>query len=248
MSKINLLKIAPFALAAGMTISGCGEKSECELPIRHVHKYVKQVEDDITIEKYLDDERLSISGYQWTDDYIETTKDDEKVFKLIEKKKVFEGIENWNYLYNKMLHNHDYLEFYYRYTTIQTYTTTDSKGRARVRTRTVVHRGWHTNPNSSRNTGDVRLCHHRYTGYKIINKKGKFKLEESPAVDDIREIIYEYPYFKEDCEQIVTSDTYEYTKSELPYLTPEDFKVFNQPDLDNTELTINKAKVKTLNN
>ena len=44
-------------------------------------------------------------------DYIEITKDDEKLYKTI--KGLFTGVDNWDYLYNEMSTHHDYLEFYY---------------------------------------------------------------------------------------------------------------------------------------
>lgn len=246
MNKLSLVKIAPYVLMAGLTISGCGEKSECELPSRHVHKYVKQFDNDIKIEKYMDKETLDYFGYHWTDDYIEITKDDEKVYKIIDRKGLFEGKNNWEYLYNKMATHHDYLEFYYEYTTIETYTVTDDDGNVEVKTRIVEHNGWHRNPYDSDNTGKTRLYHHRYYGHRIVNKNGKFKLEESPAVDDIREVIEMYPYFSEDCISLVY-EQYRFSKYELPYLRPEDFDVFKQPDLGNKSLSLENEKIKVLN-
>ena len=58
MNEMLSKKIVPYALVATMAFSACGKKSECEIPTRHVHKYTKQVTDDITIEKYLDNEHL----------------------------------------------------------------------------------------------------------------------------------------------------------------------------------------------
>lgn len=243
MNKLSLIKIAPYVLVTGMIISGCGEKSECELPTRHVHKYIKQISDDIKIEKYMDDERLNIYGYKWTDNYIEITKNDEKIYKIIDGKNLFEGKNNWEYLYNMMASHHDYLEFYYEYTTIETYTVTDSEGNVQVKTRTVEHNGWHTDPYDSDNTGKTRLYHHRYYGYRIVNNNGKFRIETSPAVDDVREIIYDYPYFKEDCVTEVY-EQFKFSKRELPYLSPEDFDVFEGPDLENKDLSIEKTKIK----
>lgn len=235
-------KILPYALVAAMAFSGCGKKSECEIPTRHVHKYVKQVTDDISIEKYLDDEHLNSFGYQWSEDYIEITKDDEKVYKAI--KGLFEGVNNWEYLYNEMATHHDYLEFYYHYTTLETYTTKDSNGNTSVHTRTVHHSGWTKNPNYLHNTGETRLYHHRYYGYRIVYKNGKFKLERSDAVDDIREIIDEYPYFSEDCVTTVYKE-FEYDESMLRYLSPDDYDVFTQPDLENKDLYSENAKIKS---
>ena len=90
MNEMLSKKIVPYALVATMAFSACGKKSECEIPTRHVHKYTKQVTDDITIEKYLDNEHLNSFGYHWNKDYIEIT-----------------GVDNWDYLYNEMSSHHD---------------------------------------------------------------------------------------------------------------------------------------------
>ena len=45
-------------------IFGCGKKSECEIPTRHVHKYTKGFSDGTTITKYLDSEYLNHFGYK----------------------------------------------------------------------------------------------------------------------------------------------------------------------------------------
>lgn len=235
-------KIMPYVLTLSMILSGCGEKSECELPSRHVHKYTKQISDDISIERYMDDERLKVYGYNWNQEYIEINKHDEEIYKIIEKRDLFDGITNWDYLYNEMATHHDYLMFYYHYTTTETYTTTDSEGNTHVKTRTKTHSGWTDNPNRAHNTGKTRLCHHRYYGYRIIYEDGKFKLEKSPLVDDIREIIYDYPYFQEDCIEEVYKE-YDFNRNELDKLSPSDFDVFEGPDLSNK--TIEKVKVKT---
>lgn len=234
-------KLVIYATALSLFLTGCGKKSDCEIPTSHIHLYTKQVTDDITIQKYMDSERLKVSGYNWNENYIEITKNDEELYKVL--RNCFEGANNWDYLYNQMATHHDYLEFYYYYTTVETYTTTDSNGNTETHTRTVVHSGWHKNPYDSDNTGRTRLCHHRYYGYRIVNKNGKFKLEESPAVDDIREIIDEYPYFQEDCVTIVREE-FKFHRSELPHLSPEDFDVFTGPDLDHKELDTGKVKTK----
>ena len=242
MEKYISKKIIPYALTLSMLLSGCGEKSTCELPSRHIHKYIKQISDDISIERYISNEHLKVSGYNWTEEYIEINKHDEKIYKLIEKNGLFDGITNWDYLYNEMASHHDYLRFYYHYTTTETYTTTDSNGKTVVRTRTKTHSGWTDNPNRSHNTGKTRLYHHKYYGYRIIYENGKFKLEKSPLVDDIRDIIYEYPYFNEDCIEEVYEE-YTFGKHELEYLSPTDFNVFKGPDLSYD--TIEQGKTKT---
>ena len=235
--------VVPYALILSMILSGCGKKSNCEIPSRHVHRYTKQVTDDIEIEKYLDNEHLTVGGYHWTDDYIEINSYDESLYKFMNKKNLFEGKNNWEYLYYQMANHHDYLMFYYEYWTTETYTTTDSKGNIQIHTRQVYHDGWHTNPYDLDNTGKTRLYHHRYFGYRIIYEDGKFKVEKSDAVDDIRDIIDEYPYFTEKCVTEVYQQ-FKFKRSELPYLKPTDFSVFTGPDLSNTSLENGKVRTR----
>ena len=233
MKKFKLQKLVPYMLISSMLLTGCGEKSTCNLPTRHVHRYTKEITSDITISKYQDDEHVNSHGYTWQEEYLEITKIDEDLYKLLDRYNAFNGLDNWDYLYYEMSHNHDYLKFYYEYDTVETYTTTDEEGHTETHTRTVHHDGWHTNPNDSDNTGKTRLYHHKYYGYRVIYNNGKFEIERSPYVDDIREILNDYPYV---CEN-GTYEVYEqfkFSRSELPYLSPDDFTCFNHPDLTNT--------------
>ena len=79
-------------------LTGCGEKSECELPTRHVHKYIKNFSNGSAITKYLDSEDLDNFGYKWTDNYILVNKVDEKFYHEVAN--MFLGRDNWDYLYN----------------------------------------------------------------------------------------------------------------------------------------------------
>lgn len=236
-------RVIPYALILSMILTGCGKKSDCEIPSRHVHRYTKQVTEDIEIEKYLDNEHLNVHGYDWNEEYIEITQEDEQLYKVLNSHDLFEGANNWDYLYNVMASHHDYLMFYYEYWTTETYTTTDSDGNVEIHTRQVYHDGWHKNPYDSDNTGKTRLYHHRYYGYRIVFENGKYKVEKSQAVDDIRSIINDYPYFTEKC----TTEVYEqfrFSRYELPSLSPEDFDVFTGPDLTNKNLETSMTRVK----
>ena len=243
MNKDISKRVTSLALLLSLLVSGCGKKSNCEIPSRHIHKYTKEISDDITIEKYLDNEHLKVYGYDWNPDYIEITKDDEALYKVLNSKNLFEGVNNWKYLYNVMSNHHDYLMFYYEYDTVETYTTTDDEGNVTVHTRTVHHDGWHSNPYDSDNTGKTRLYHHRYYGYRVLYENGSFKLEKSPDADDIRDIIYDYPYFSEDCVTKVY-EQFKFSRFELPNLSPDDFDTFNQPDLRKENLYDSKIKIR----
>lgn len=225
-------------ILGSLLLTGCGEKSECDLPTRHVHKYVKYLNDGTSITKYLDSESLYDFGYNWTSDYVLINKIDEKFYDTTED--LFLGRDNWDYLYNVMAAQKDYLEFFYEYDTVETYTETDIEGNTETKTRIVHHEGWHTNPYDSDNTGKVRLYHHRFVGYKVVYRKNRFELVASRPVDDIRQIMEEYPYFGENCVTTVY-EQFKFSRWELPDLSPDDFDTFNHPDLENKTMTLNSG-------
>ena len=233
MRKFKLQRVVPYLLISSMLLTGCGKKSECDLPTRHVHLYTKDINNDITISRYLDSEYEEMGSYTWNEDYFEITKTDEQLYNLLNSKDLFNAYDNWDYLYYEMSHNHDYLEFYYSYYTTETYTETDDEGNEVTYTEEVHHTGWTEDPTYWHNTGDTRLNHHRYFGYRVIYKNGKFELERSRLVDDVREIMDDYPYVYEKGYTEVSEDFY-FPEYQLPHLSPDDFNVFDHPDLSNT--------------
>lgn len=232
----NTLKLMPIALLASILFSGCGEKSECDIPTRHVHLYTKEISDEIIIQKYMEDETLNNWGYKWHENYIEVNSIDANVYHLLEGKGLFLGEDNWEYLYDKMANTYDYLSFYYEYETVIEHEVTDSDGNKRIEKEKIKHTGWTQDPNYMHNTGETRLYHHRFFGYQIICENGRFRLVKSPLVDDIREAIFTYPYFSENCTQEVFTTHY-FSPYELPRLSVEQFTDFKGPDLTNPNLT-----------
>ena len=232
--------LLPAAIISSLALAGCGEKKECEIPTSHVHKYTKNITNDITITKYLKEEYASYWDYDWNPDYLEITKDDEKFFNS--SRNLFQATDNWNYLYYLMKSKSDFLEYYYRYTTTETYTVTDSEGHTHLKSRTVIHSGWTDDPRYSHNTGEVRLGHYRYYSYSMEYKNGNYKRVRSPFVDDIREVLEDYPYCEEDCYDIVY-DYFQFLTSQLPFLVLEQFDSFKHPDLSNTSIHLDSNKV-----
>ncbi len=232
--------LLPAAILSSLVLAGCSEKKDCEIPTSHVHKYTKKITDNITITKYLKEEYASFWNYDWNPEYFEITKDDEKFYSF--SRNLFKASDNWDYLYALMKSKRDFLEFYYRYTTTETYTETDSEGNHHVRTRTVTHSGWTDDARHRHNTGEVRLGHHRYYSFYVEYHDGKYYKKRSPLVDDIREVLEEYPYTEENCYDIVY-DYFNYFPSHLPYLQPEQFDSFQQPDLNNSSIYLDSNKV-----
>ena len=66
------------ALTLGLSGTGCGEKTECEIPESHIHLYTKDADKDIKLQTYRLGEYTSWNGYQRQEEYIKITKDDER--------------------------------------------------------------------------------------------------------------------------------------------------------------------------
>jgi len=230
-------------LAIPFILTGC--QSNCNIGERHVHKYIgiirrgyKGSDKDHSIINYLDSEKGNnyreewleeerMSGryypfeilYQKQEEYITITKDDEEFYKV--KGDLFNGKENWDFLYSIMARMKDYLEYYYY----------NSDGES-------TWEDWTTNAKHPDNTGDVRIRHMRFYGYKIEYKDGKYVKIKSPLADDIRDIIDEYPYFDIEC-YIAVYKKFKYNKKELSNIKLEDIDDYKQPDLSNKELNNN---------
>ena len=243
-------KILPYMIISSLILNGCGvEKANCDLPNRHVHLYTKDI-DSVTLSRYLESEALVDDGWYRNDDYINITSNDAKMYKLLDKgdsifhNNLFNGLNNFDYLYNEMAKDEDYLEFYYARDVVVTWTTTDSDGKKISHTRVDHEEGWHSNQFSPDNTGRVRLCHHRYFAFRPYIKNGKLELEESKPVDDIREVLEYYIYVSEDFSTIVTKEHY-LLPVQLLSLSPEDFvDDFDHPDLENHTKYLTKTKTR----
>ena len=243
MKKLKLKKIVPYALVATLVLSGCGKKAECDYPNRHVHKYTKKITKDITLEGYFEDESLTRSGFKWNEEKKEINSKDSKFFQELESKAfghddLILGEDNWDYLYYKMANQHDYLEYYWRYTTTEYYYTTDSDGNRTRHKRNVTKSGWSEDPRHAHNTGDVIVKHHIYFAYSIVFDNGKWKAKRSPYVNDIRTVLKDYPYVAEVFWDETESNTYTFSTYELPYLDVNQITPFRGPDLTNTNIDL----------
>ncbi len=240
MKKYKLQRLVPYVLISGLALSSCAQQSECALPARHIHLYTKPIDQGVIIEKYVDSEDLTRGDYNWQKDTIEITKTDEELFRLLGNNDLFSAYNNWQYLKYEMAHHHDFMEFYYHYTTTRIVTTTDSKGKTHTKLVTDTHSGWTDNPSYMHNTGRLRIGHHRYYAYRVNFTNNGFQLEKSKLVDDIREVMEEYPYVRENGNEVVYKE-YEVRKEQLPYLKLQDIDPFTGPDLSNDSPSLNQS-------
>ena len=220
-------------LCLSFILTGCTKESECNIKDKHLHLYTKK-KYGATIQTYLDSEYLEYNGYNWTDETISLTKnDDDKFYEA--KQDLFYGPDNWEYLYKFMTSKSDRLEFYYYYTEDGVISMVDTDGNITDMPYTDTYSGWTTDPRYRGVTGEVRVVHNRFTGNRFVYKDGEYKRERSYAVDDIRDIIDKYPYFEEDG-SVEIYDKYNFDSAKLPYLKLEDLDSFKGPDFSTKEM------------
>lgn len=243
MSIIDCYKqnIVPYVVSGvigtGLIIGGIvavPKKEQCEITnTYHVHLFSKDI-GNTTINKWL--QREKNTSYTKKDDFLPTTAFDLEAFDKLDDHHLFDGIDNLDYIHYQIKHNRDYLEFYYYYE--ETYYVEGEDGKKVKKTDT--YSGWSTNPYQRGVTGKTRVYHTRYNAYKLVYREGKLELEKSKDVDDVREILTEYPYVGENTNHEVY-DTFYFSEFELPFLDIEEFDPFYTPTVENNPLEIEKA-------
>ena len=136
---------------------------------------------------------------------------------------LFIGKDNLDYLDNLMANNKDKLEYYYRYTDRIMVTPFGSDKPLFPIAKEIIELT--DNPNTKGLTGRVKYTHYQYYGYKIIDNN----VIKSPLVDDIKDIIDEYPYFCKDCFEIITKE-YNFDKDKVSSIKIEDIKKLEEKE------------------
>lgn len=212
--KIELLRRMKATLLAGtmsmslVGLSGCAKNVPCDIPGRHAHYYVS--DDDLG--RYIISEKEYISKLNRTDDYILIDKNDADMFKYINKKGLYKIDDNREAIADITKNQHDFMEYRYRYHYIMLVPQYHKVGK--VTTVTYLHipmtgYSWTTDENRSGLTGETRICHYVYYGYKIVKDGSKTKLVRSELVDDISQLPAEYNYIKDSFYTIVDLNNYE---------------------------------------
>ena len=225
--------VLSYALSAGLIIGGIlgvPHKKQCNLSSTyHVHLYTREI-GNVTIKKWLQNEN-DILYYKKNDNLLPVTSFDLKLYDKLNNYSLFDGRDNIDYINYQITQNRDYMEFYYRYT--DHYYTTDSKGHTRMHT--ITRSGWSDSPDHRGVTGQVRVYHTKYYAYNVVYNNDDFELQKSDYVDDIREIINDYPYMNENTNIEVYED-FNFPENELNNLNLDDFNPFYTPTVENNPL------------
>lgn len=205
MKNLKVKKVfVPFALAGTLVVTsltGCGKKMDCDIEDEHMHKYVSEE----GFETYKEGEYEENSGMMWTEETVTPNKQLETIsdFDLI---RIDENIDALEVATKNDL---PYIEYEYVYT----YLTPIRVGKITTMVSHTAH-DFTTDKEDDRLTGYIRDVNYKYQGYKIgEDKKGESVIIESDLVDDLTDIMDEYPYFKlSDYKQKVYSEKREMEK------------------------------------
>lgn len=254
MNKKTKKKLLLGALAltlAGAT--GCGKKADCDIEEAHVHLYTN--EEGYT--RYINKEYIKYDGYTRSDDYIEIG-GKEDLYKFLDKNNLLRIEDNLDIILDKQKENTDYIEYRYSYTyynPISHYTYIGDTFILYYTYIPIPSYSWTSNKSHINLTGEQRLCHYVYTAYKIgKDDKGNYVLIPSEQVDDITEIMDEYPYIKEKYYKTVDSNGYDLDYEDGPEeeLTPEEIKEreenidSSQNNEENKKYSLNQNLIKRL--
>lgn len=179
-----------------LTFSGCATNVPCDVQGNHAHYYVNEE----CIGRYVVSEKSSLSGLDRLDNYIYVN-EDESLLEFLNKKDLFKIDDNKRAIDNITNNQTDYKEYRYSYYYLMPVPITRTNGKNTYITYnyipTLAH-SWTTDPNRGNLTGEERVCHHVYYGYKVIKKDtGGYELEKSEPVDSIEELPEGYDYIKE---------------------------------------------------
>ena len=208
--KLKNVLIAGLIIANILTFSGCTKNVTCDISGEHAHYYV----NDEYLGRYIVSEKSSVSGLNRTDNYIRINKEEADLLEFINKKGLFRIDENQYAIKNIVSNHQDHTEYRYKYFNIVPIPIVHSTGKITYITYNYIpmpHYSW-TTDTSKNLTGEERICHYVYYGYKVIkNEKGSYEIIKSNPVDDLFELPEGYIYIKKDFYDVVNL----YDKNEI---------------------------------
>ena len=194
----QIITIAGLTIVSLFLFSGCAKNVECNIEEPHAHNYVS----DTSFDRYVVSEREYIGEWFRTDDFVVIDEEAEKLIDFENKRDLFKIEENQQTIDNIISMQEDYMEYRYSYVYLVRYPITTKVGNVRITTYHYArHTGYHwtSDPNHENLTGETRMVHHVYYGYKIEkNERGKYILVKSEPVDNLNDLPEGYDYIKED--------------------------------------------------
>ncbi len=207
-------KILKRVLATGLiianliTFAGGAKTMPCDIEDDHAHLYVNP---NNQIERYIESEKSYVDGMDRTEEYIFINEEQSELLEFMNKKDLFRIDENSQAIQNIENQNQDYKEYRYRYIYMQPVPIVHSNGKSTFVTYNYIpipKYSWTTD--TTRNlTGEERVCHYMYYGYKVYqDAHGKYQMEQSKLYNSVSEIPSEYEYIGKKFTTVVNAEDY----------------------------------------
>lgn len=247
--KLFSLKGAALVLITATAITSttaCAKEVDCSITDAHAHLY----QNKAGYIRYIDEEYTSYKGFERQDEYVLIEEGEKDIYKVMKKHGLMRIDDNLEVIKKQQEENKDYFEYRYKYTYMNSIPHFHSNGKTTTVFYTyypVTRYSWTTNENHGRLTGEIRLCHYTYTGYKIVeNEKGKLVIVASDPVDDITTIMDEYPYIKKSYSKIVNIDGTDLDYEDGPEedMTPEEKRRVEKYEKENSTYENGTQKTK----
>lgn len=196
-NKKNII-IGSMLLTSVILFSGCAKDVDCDIVEPHAHNYINEKSFD----KYMISEKEYHGRWDRTNDYVFVDDEMKELIKFENKEGLFRISHNKEKISNIINTHGDYKEYRYKYTWMQPVSHTRIiNGRTQIYFTYIPHTKytWTSNKSEFGLTGEERVVHYVYYGYKIVkDENGKYKTVKSQCYDSFEEIPEEYSYIKKD--------------------------------------------------
>jgi len=239
--KIRNIVLGSLIVSSIFLFSGCAKNVECDIETPHAHRYVSEK----YLDKYVISEKEHIGSWGRLDDYIIVSKEQAELIDFLNNEDLYEIEGNREEINNIVSTQEDYIEYRYAYTYNMPIPHYRKVGKVTNIYHTYVpitRYSWTADPNHSRLTGEQRVVHHVYQGYKIIiNEKGQYEAIESNYVENLEDLPSEYKYISSEFYKKVYADDKE---REIDYEDGQE-ELVEQSVKENQQTNINVSISKT---
>lgn len=186
LDKMISLRCSSLVLAstlAATCITGCSNSklAKCEIPNMHAHVYV----NDEGYIRYVESELLEYENYKRSYNYREITKEESKLYRFLDLKDLFRIDENIDLVLAQQEQNQPFTVYEY-YSPVQIITPSG-----------LTNYNWTNDPEYDNLTGKEKEVHYIYQAFNLKkDRRGSYSLNPSPLVEDITEVMEEYPYIR----------------------------------------------------
>ena len=170
---ISGVLVTSIALFGGTLLSQINEV-DCDINEVHAHHYVS----DETFDKYMVSEKMYSGSWERTDEHIVIDEQMKELIDFENEEGLFRMSQNKDKINEITSSQEDYVEYRYQYLwqqPIPNYTI-GANGTMQLHYKYVPHQqhSWTADSNQRELTGEERIVHHVYYGYKIVrNENGE---------------------------------------------------------------------------